>query len=100
MSARELQPAVYILCSRPHGTLYVGVTSNLPARIWQHRNSVVDAFTSKYKVQRLVYYELHSTMYEAITREKRIKRWWRAWKVRLIEEKNPEWRDLWPEICG
>ena len=100
MSSQVRQPAVYILCSRPRGTLYVGVTSHLAARVWQHRNCVVDAFTSKYGIHRLVYYELHTAMYEAITREKLVKRWKRAWKIRLIEEKNPEWRDLSPEISS
>jgi len=88
------QPAVYILASRRNGTLYVGVTSNLAARIEAHRCGAVEGFTEKYGVKTLVYVELHSTMYEAIQREKRIKKWNRAWKIELIERDNPEWRDL------
>jgi len=88
------QPAVYILASKRNGTLYVGVTSNLANRIQAHRSGVVDGFTEKYDVKTLVYFELHSDMYEAIQREKRIKKWNRAWKIQLIEQGNPEWRDL------
>jgi len=88
------QPVVYILASKPYGTLYTGVTSNLPARIEGHRNGCVDGFTKKYGVHTLVYVELHASMYEAIQREKRLKKWNRAWKIRLIEEMNPEWKDL------
>ena len=91
-------PAVYILASRRNGTLYVGVTSNLVQRAWQHREGVSPGFTARYGVKHLVYYELHGNMEHAITREKRLKHWNRAWKVRLIEERNPEWRDLWEEI--
>lgn len=96
----ERQPAVYILASQRNGTLYIGVTANLVKRIWEHRNEVVDGFTRKYGVHLLVYYEQHSTMESAITREKQLKKWNRAWKVRLIEEGNPDWLDLWPGICG
>jgi putative endonuclease len=88
------QPVVYILADKPYGTLYIGVTSNLADRIEAHRNDCVDAFTKQYGVHRLVYLELHADMYEAIQREKRLKKWNRAWKVRLIEEMNPEWKDL------
>ena len=88
------QPAVYILASQRNGTLYVGVTSNLASRIEAHRSGMVDGFTEKYDVKTLVYFELHSDMYEAIQREKRIKKWNRAWKIQLIEQGNPEWRDL------
>ena len=88
------QPAVYILASKRNGTLYVGVTSNLANRIQAHRSGVVDGFTEKYDVKTLVYFELHSDMYEAIQHEKRIKKWNRAWKIQLIEQGNPEWRDL------
>ena len=94
------RPFVYILASQPNGTLYVGVTSDLPARVWQHRNDLVDGFTKRYGVHRLVYVEAHETMEDAILREKRIKRWRRAWKVRLIELANPEWRDLYDEIAN
>jgi putative endonuclease len=92
------QPAVYILASQPHGTLYVGVTSNLVKRVWEHKNHVLDGFTSAYGVYRLVYFELSVEMSVVIQREKRIKKWNRDWKIRLIEEKNPTWQDLWPQI--
>ena len=97
---RIRQPATYILASQPYGTLYVGVTSNLPQRIWQHRNGLAEGFTQRYSVHQLVYYELHESMLEAITREKQLKAWKRAWKIRLIEEGNPRWLDLWDEICA
>lgn len=96
----EKQPAVYILASRRNGTLYVGVTSNLVGRTWQHRNDLIQGFTRRYDVCKLVYFEQHDSMVAAIMREKQIKRWNRAWKLRLIEEGNPDWRDLWPEICS
>lgn len=94
------QPAVYILASKRNGTLYIGVTSNLHKRIWEHREGFADGFTKKYSVYRLVYYELFADMYNAITREKRLKKWRRAWKIRLIEEKNPRWDDLWQQILA
>jgi putative endonuclease len=94
------QPAVYILASDRNGTLYTGVTSDLLARTWQHREHLVDGFTKRYDVTMLVWYELHATMDTAITREKRIKKWNRAWKLRLIQEANPHWRDLWADIIG
>ena len=96
----EKQPAVYILASDRMGTLYLGVTSQLTDRTWQHREHVVDGFSKRYDVTRLVWYELHDTMESAILREKRIKKWNRGWKVRLIEEKNLHWNDLWPQIVG
>jgi putative endonuclease len=92
------QPAVYIPASCRNGTLYVGVTSNLVTHIWQHRNDSIDGFTRKYRVHTLVYYEVHHEMAQAITREKQLKKWRRAWKLALIERRNPEWRDLWDEI--
>ena len=92
------QPAVYILASERNGTLYIGVTSDLPKRVYEHRNGSVDGFTKKYGIHRLLYYELHDDMLSAITREKQLKKWNRAWKLELIEEKNPEWKDLWDEI--
>ncbi len=85
---------VYIMASRRNGTLYVGVTSNLTQRVWQHKESLADGFTSQYGVKTLVYFEAHETAESAITREKQIKKWRRAWKLRLIEERNPEWNDL------
>jgi putative endonuclease len=97
---REIQPAVYLMASQPNGTLYVGVTSDLIQRIWQHRQGIVEGFTEKYQVKTLVWYELHADMEQAIRREKALKKWNRAWKLRLIEAGNPEWRDLWPQIVG
>ena len=93
------QPAVYILASKRNGTLYIGVTGDLVTRVWEHRNDVVGGFTRRYRVHRLVWYELHGDMIAAITREKQLKKWRRAWKLRLIEEGNREWRDLWQEIA-
>ena len=97
---RDRQPAVYILASDPNGTLYIGVTSNLVQRLWQHRNGTFSGFSSRYGVHRLVYYEMHGDMEHAIEREKRLKKWKRKWKLRLINEANPEWRDLGEEILG
>ena len=96
----EKQAAVYLLASQRNGTLYIGVTSNLVKRIWEHRNNAVESFTKRHGVHTLVYYEQHATMEAAITREKQLKKWNRAWKLRLVEERNPDWRDLWPEIVG
>ena len=92
------QPAVYILASSRNGTLYVGVTSNLQKRSWEHKNDLVEGFTKQYGIHLLVYYELHANMVSAITREKQIKKWNRAWKLELIEKQNPDWNDLWEEI--
>ena len=89
-----MQPAIYIMASQARGTLYVGVTSDLIQRVWQHKNNLVAGFTQQYHVHTLVYYELHATMIDAITREKQLKQWHRAWKINLIEEGNPEWKDL------
>jgi putative endonuclease len=89
----EKIPCVYILASRWGGALYVGVTSNLYRRLFEHRQNFVPGFSQRYGVYRLVWYEVHSTMESAIRREKAIKKWNRAWKVRLIEKENPEWRD-------
>ncbi|MDK9702271.1 MAG: GIY-YIG nuclease family protein [Sulfuritalea sp.] len=94
------QPAVYVLASQRNGTLYIGVTSDLIKRIWEHKNDVVEGFTQRYGVHLLVYFEQHVTMDAAITREKQLKKWNRWWKLKLIEERNPDWRDLWPEIVG
>ena len=96
----EKQPSVYILASRKNGTLYVGVTSKLIQRIWKHKRSVVPGFTQRYGVHDLVWYELHETMVTAIAREKSIKEWRRQWKIELIEKQNPDWRDLYEDICG
>jgi putative endonuclease len=93
-------PCVYLLASRPNGVLYVGVTSDLEGRMFEHVNGVFEGFSKKYGVTRLVYYEMHETMDEAIRREKRIKEWRRAWKVRLIHGFNPEWLDLYDSKMG
>jgi putative endonuclease len=89
-----------MLSSGRNGTLYIGVTSNLPARLWQHRNDVVEGFSHQYQVHMLVWYEMHESMESAINREKAIKAWKRAWKIELIEKSNPYWRDLNAEICS
>ena len=94
------QPAVYLLASRYRGTLYVGVTSDLVQRIWQHRQGLVEGFTQRYGVRMLVWFEQHATMLDAIAREKRIKEWKRAWKLELIETNNPRWRDLYDDLLG
>ena len=91
-------PFVYILASRPNGTLYVGVTSNLPGRVWQHKNDLVAGFSSQYGVHLLVWYEGHDTMESAILREKQIKAGSRKRKIDLIAQMNPDWRDLYGEI--
>lgn len=93
------QPCIYILASKRNGTLYIGVTSDLIKRVWQHKNNIVEGFTEKYQVHDLVWYELHQEMESAITREKQLKKWNRSWKVELIEEDNPAWGDLYPSIC-
>lgn len=92
------QPSVYILASKRNGTLYIGVTSDLVKRIWEHKNELVEGFTQKYHVHQLVYFEQHQDMLSAITREKQLKKWNRAWKITLIEKDNPDWRDLWEVI--
>jgi len=89
---------VYILASAMAGTLYIGVTLDLIKRIFEHREGITKGFTSKYKVHRLVYYEQHGSIEEAIKREKQLKGWKRAWKIRLIEKTNPKWDDLYPSI--
>jgi len=92
------QACVYILASRRNGTLYVGVTSNLVQRVWQHKNNLAEGFTKKYGVHMLVWFELHETMESAIGREKAIKEWQRDWKLALIESGNPQWQDLYETI--
>jgi putative endonuclease len=89
---------VYIMTNRPNGTLYTGVTSDLPRRIWEHRNGVLEGFTKRYKLNRLVYAERHEDIRLAIQREKTLKTWPRAWKVRLVTASNPEWEDLYNQI--
>jgi len=92
------QPAVYILAGRKNGTLYIGVTSDLVKRIWEHKNDLIEGFTKRYKVHNLVWYELYDDMEAAIGREKSMKEWKRAWKIRLIEKDNPNWNDLYNTI--
>ncbi len=94
----EKQPCVYLLASKRNGTLYVGVTSNLPKRVWEHKSKFVKGFTEKYRVDKLVWYELHGTMESAIQREKNIKNWKRRWKLEIIEAMNPDWKDLYEEL--
>ncbi len=91
----DKEPVVYILASKRNGTLYVGVTSDLRKRIWEHKNDLMEGFTKQYGVHCLVYFELHGDMATAITREKQIKKWNRAWKIKLIERTNPQWKELW-----
>jgi len=95
----EKHPCVYLLASERNGTLYAGVTSDLPKRIGEHKSRKVAGFTKRYGVYRLVWFEMHQTMDGAITREKQIKEWKRAWKLELIEASNPDWADLFEEIC-
>ena len=92
------QPCVYILANKRNGTLYVGVTSNLPKRVWEHKNKAAKGFTQKYAVDKLVWYEAHETMESAIQREKAIKFWKRHWKLKTIEAINPDWRDLYEKV--
>jgi putative endonuclease len=96
----EKYPAIYIITNKYRGTLYVGVTSNLPKRIWQHKSKSVEGFSKKYGLDRLVYFELTESMESAIEREKQIKAGSRRKKIKLIETDNPEWRDLYFSVCG
>lgn len=100
MARRDWLPCVYLLASRRNGTLYCGVTSDLPKRVWQHKNDLVDGFTKQYGVHVLVWYEAHETMESAIRREKAIKNWSRQRKLLLIEHANPMWMDLGAELIG
>jgi putative endonuclease len=94
----EKQPAVYIMASKRNGTLYIGVTSDLVKRVWQHKNNTIGRFTKKYNIHYLVWYEIHSSMETTIVREKRLKTWKRQWKLELIEKMNPDWNDLYDSI--
>ncbi|HYK81362.1 MAG TPA: GIY-YIG nuclease family protein [Micropepsaceae bacterium] len=91
---------VYILASDRNGTLYVGVTNDLARRVYEHRNDLIEGFTKRYGVHRLVWFEVHGDINEAILREKRIKKWNRSWKLRLIEEMNPDWIDLTEQLMS
>ncbi|MBI2597377.1 GIY-YIG nuclease family protein [Candidatus Daviesbacteria bacterium] len=93
-----MQYFVYILASRRNGTLYIGVTDNLIRRIYEHKNDLVEGFTSKYQIHNLVYFELYEDSNQAILREKRLKQWNRQWKIELIEKNNPKWKDLYSKI--
>jgi putative endonuclease len=93
-------PCVYILCNKPNGVIYVGVTSNLPNRIWQHKQKLMDGFCRRYNVDRLAWFEIHLEIVAAIEREKQIKKWNRSWKIELIEKHNPDWQDMYPDIVG
>lgn len=90
---------IYILANKRNGTLYIGVTSDLIKRIWEHKNKVIDGFSKKYGIDTLVYYEQHNSAESAINREKRLKDWNRKWKLKLIEKHNPEWKDLYTDIA-
>jgi len=94
------EPFVYMMANRPNGVLYIGVTSNLPKRAWEHRNHVIGGFTKKYRLEKLVWFESHDSMDSAISREKKLKKWKRAWKIELIEAMNPEWRDLYEDLVA
>ena len=94
------QSCVYILSNKVRGTLYVGVTSDLIQRVWQHKQKLVDGFTKEHDLQLLVYYEMHEDMLAAITREKQIKKWNRAWKIELIEKVNQNWQDLYLSLVS
>jgi putative endonuclease len=92
------QPAVYIMANSERGTLYIGVTGDLKRRVWEHREGVVEGFTERYGLSRLVWFEHHPDFPTAIAREKQLKKWNRAWKLELIEAHNPAWRDLWNDL--
>ncbi len=91
-------PAVYIITNKRNGTLYIGATNDLVRRIFEHKNELIEGFSKQYHLHQLVYYEQHSTMESAFSREKQMKEWKRAWKIRMIEEKNPYWNDLYGSI--
>ena len=93
-----MQPCVYMMTSSRNGTLYIGVTSDLITRVWQHKNNVVEGFTKKYEAHQLVWYEPHGNMESALSREKALKKWDRIWKLRLIEQFNPDWQDLYEQL--
>ena len=92
------QHIIYMITNRPDGVLYIGVTTDLKKRIWQHKNKEIEGFSSKYNLKNLVYFEVYDDYWEAANREKRMKKWNRQWKINLIEKENPEWKDLYDEI--
>ncbi len=98
MAHETKQFCVYVLASRPRGAHYIGVTSDLPKRVWEHKTKAVTGHSAKYDIDKLVYFEMHDSAEAAIGREKAMKKWNRAWKVRLVEQNNPEWRDLYETL--
>ena len=94
------EPCVYILSNHRRGTLYIGVTSNLIKRVWEHKQGLVDGFTKKYQIHTLVYFEMADDMPTAIAREKQLKKWRRMWKIELVEKQNNEWRDLYADLIS
>ena len=90
---------VYLLCCRPFGTLYIGMTADLVKRVWEHKEKAIPGFTARYGVDRLIWYEQHASLEAAFARERQIKKWKRAWKIQLIEADNPQWIDLYPSIA-
>jgi putative endonuclease len=98
LTRQIMQYYVYILANKKNGTLYIGVTSDLIRRMYEHKSDIVEGFTKRYQVHYLVYFEVSASVVSAIDREKQLKKWHRAWKVRLIEKENPEWKDLYSEI--
>ena len=95
-----MRPTTYIMASEKRGTLYIGVTSNLIQRVWQHKQGIAEGFSQRYGTKSLVYFEQHESMESAILREKQMKKWRRQWKLNLIAEQNPDWDDLWESILG
>ena len=99
MPTTDKTPCVYIITNKPDGTLYIGVTSDLPHRIWTHKQKLAEGFAKRHDLDRLVWYEVHDTMEEAILKEKQMKKWEREWKIRIIQEMNPRWNDLYEELA-
>jgi putative endonuclease len=95
---QDRQYYVYMMSNQPYGTLYVGITNDLVRRVWEHKNGFVDGFTDRHELKRVVWYEIHGSAYEAIRREKLIKKWHRDWKVNRVQEMNPGWEDLYSKI--
>ncbi len=95
-----MQSYVYILSNQPRGTLYIGMTSDLIKRVWQHKEAFVDGFSAKYGLKTLVWFETHEDINEAIKREKQLKKWNRLWKIDLVEKLNPDWRDLYTDVVN
>ncbi|HUX79686.1 MAG TPA: GIY-YIG nuclease family protein [Alphaproteobacteria bacterium] len=94
-----MQYFVYIMTNKPRGTLYIGITNDLIRRVHEHKTGLIDGFTKKYNLKNLCYFEIHDYVYNALQREKNLKHWRREWKINVIEEVNPQWKDLWETIC-